>query len=224
MSEDGKIEEAPAADTKTAEKKEVRKKWSNAKRKFTRIANQLKTESNQDANSQILPLLIQDMETAYRDVDKIQDDYINCLDSDDEDDKKAMDDYTDKMETTYDELCKCRKLIPLSLGPSVLPQVSAAANVSGNASVPKPKTEEDDSQKLKTTSEGGKSSLQVKVKKLDAPTFDGDIRSYPSFKRDYERHMVPTYGKDPYALKKCLSGETVNSIKGVDNDYDEMMR
>ena len=28
----------------------------------------------------------------------------------------------------------------------------------------------------------------------------------------------------PYALKKCLSGEAVNTIKGVDDDFDEMIR
>jgi hypothetical protein len=52
-----------------------------------------------------------------------------------------------------------------------------------------------------------------KVNKLDAPTLTGNIRQYPSFKVDYERHMLPSYGCDSYALKQCLSGE---SIKGCE--------
>jgi hypothetical protein len=63
-----------------------------------------------------------------------------------------------------------------------------------------------------------------KVKKLDAPTFTGNIRQYPSFKVDYERHMLPSYGCDSYALKQCLSGEALRVVKGVDNDFEEMFR
>ncbi|CAC5376408.1 unnamed protein product [Mytilus coruscus] len=62
------------------------------------------------------------------------------------------------------------------------------------------------------------------VKKLEAPIFAGSIRDYPSFKVDYERHMLSSYGKDPYALKQCLSGEALTVVKGVDNDFEEMFR
>ena len=62
----------------------------------------------------------------------------------------------------------------------------------------------------------------LKVKKLDTPEFSGNIRDYPSFKRDYERHMMSSYGQDPFALKKCLSGDALRTVKGVDDDFTEM--
>ncbi|CAC5362063.1 unnamed protein product [Mytilus coruscus] len=36
--------------------------------------------------------------------------------------------------------------------------------------------------------------------------------------------MLSSYGKDPYALKQCLSGEALTVVKGVDNDFEEMFR
>ncbi|CAC5377692.1 unnamed protein product [Mytilus coruscus] len=62
------------------------------------------------------------------------------------------------------------------------------------------------------------------VKKLEAPIFAGSIRDYPSFKVNYERHMLSSYGKDPYALKQCFNGEALTVVKGVDNDFEEMFR
>ncbi|VDH99298.1 Hypothetical predicted protein [Mytilus galloprovincialis] len=35
---------------------------------------------------------------------------------------------------------------------------------------------------------------------------------------------MSSYGKDPYALKQCLSGEALTVVKGVDNDFEEMFR
>ena len=62
----------------------------------------------------------------------------------------------------------------------------------------------------------------IKTKKLDAPQFSGNIRDYPSFKINYERHMYPVYGDDPYALRSCLTGNAAWSVKGVEDDYIKM--
>ena len=62
----------------------------------------------------------------------------------------------------------------------------------------------------------------VKVKKLDAPNFNGDMRKFPTFIKDYENYMEPTYGNDSYALRSCLSGPALDVVAGVDDDYDEM--
>ena len=72
--------------------------------------------------------------------------------------------------------------------------------------------------------EKNKQKETVKIKRLDAPNFQGEIRQFPSFKRDYTAIMVPTYGSDPFALKKSLSGEALKIIQGVDNDYHEMWK
>ncbi|XP_063591692.1 uncharacterized protein LOC134768817 [Penaeus indicus] len=62
----------------------------------------------------------------------------------------------------------------------------------------------------------------IKVKSIDIPKFDGKIRDYSNFKRDYVRLMQPNYGKDPFALRQCLSGEALDSICGVEHDFDKM--
>ena len=64
----------------------------------------------------------------------------------------------------------------------------------------------------------------IKIKRLQAPNFSGNIRDYPNFKRDYENHMEKFYGKDPFALKNCLSGEALIHVQAVDDNYDETMQ
>ena len=187
--------------TDPAPAKNAKKKLSTAKGKFTRIHNRLLAGYNENEETSVILQIMNELEDAYKEIDLRYEDYITLLDSDDESDQKTITDYSNKMEFTYDQLCKCRVLIHK-----------------------KPK----DSGKV----DDGKENLlysapvvqQVRVKKLDAPTFNGDIRSYPSFKRDYERHMTPMYGKDPYALKKCITGDALITIKGVDDDFDEMIR
>lgn len=48
------------------------------------------------------------------------------------------------------------------------------------------------------------------------------MRNYGTFKKDDMRLIVPVYGKDVYALKKCLTGETLKCVEGVDDDFGEM--
>lgn len=36
--------------------------------------------------------------------------------------------------------------------------------------------------------------------------------------------MIPTYGEDPFALKNSLSGEPLEIVKGVDNNFEEMFK
>ena len=45
----------------------------------------------------------------------------------------------------------------------------------------------------------------VKVKSLEPPKFEGNIRQYGTFRKDYERLMFSVYGEDPYALKIITS-------------------
>ena len=64
----------------------------------------------------------------------------------------------------------------------------------------------------------------VQIKKLDAPFYSGNIRDYPTFRKDYERHMISRYGSDPFALKKCLSGDAELAVRGVEDNFDEMLK
>ena len=68
------------------------------------------------------------------------------------------------------------------------------------------------------------SKSSVQIRRLQAPSFGGAVRDYPSFIQDFETHMLPVYGRDCYALKTCLSGAALATVQGVDNDYEEMMK
>lgn len=61
-----------------------------------------------------------------------------------------------------------------------------------------------------------------KVKPIDLPVFNGDVREYSNFKRDFVRLMQSSYGKDPFVLKQCLSGEALETVRGTDYDFDKM--
>ena len=65
---------------------------------------------------------------------------------------------------------------------------------------------------------------KIKVKPIDPPTFDGKIRKYLTFISDYDRIMVEIYGDNPFALKQCLTGEALDTIRGVEDDYTQMRK
>ena len=64
---------------------------------------------------------------------------------------------------------------------------------------------------------------KINVKKLDSPHFTGNIREYACFVNDYNRIMIPRYGKDAYVLRQCISGEAETFIAGCENSHDKMM-
>ncbi|XP_043208351.1 uncharacterized protein LOC122373955 isoform X4 [Amphibalanus amphitrite] len=65
---------------------------------------------------------------------------------------------------------------------------------------------------------------EIHVKPLNSPHFSGNIRQYASFKQDFNRLMTKQYGQDPYALRQCLSGEALDTIKGIEDNYSEMFK
>ncbi|KAK4304813.1 hypothetical protein Pmani_023248 [Petrolisthes manimaculis] len=67
-------------------------------------------------------------------------------------------------------------------------------------------------------------STKVKIKALEPPKFDGNVREYPSFKSNFERLMNDNFGKDPFALKQCLTGDALKTVLGVEDDYEEMFK
>ena len=65
---------------------------------------------------------------------------------------------------------------------------------------------------------------KIQIKALEPPSFNGSIRDYPNFKADYDRLMSESFGKDPFALRQCLSGDALETVRGVENDYDLMIK
>ena len=58
------------------------------------------------------------------------------------------------------------------------------------------------------------------------PTFDGDIRKYPRFKKDFETQVLQSIPKEsaPYALRSCLTKEPLSVVRSVDDNIDEMLK
>ena len=64
---------------------------------------------------------------------------------------------------------------------------------------------------------------KINVKKLEPPGFGGKQREYANFINDFNRIIVPKYGKDSYALRQSLSGDALKHIAGCEDNYDKMM-
>ena len=178
----------------------LRKRRSLAKGKFHRVYNRFKQSVHEEEPISILRNLLVDLEKSYDETDAKTNDYLEALDE--EADGVKIKDLHDDMEVLYRELYDVKSLMS--------------------------KKEEKHMEVATVQKQASKSVSycppSLKVKKLDAPEFSGNIRDYPSFKRDYEHHMVTSYGTDPFALKKCLSGEALRTVKGVDDNYTEMFR
>ena len=71
--------------------------------------------------------------------------------------------------------------------------------------------------------EANKAELMLERMKL--PTFDGDIRSFPRFKSDFDRYVKPSVSPDSCScvLKSCLTGKELHDlVRNVDDDPGKM--
>ena len=64
----------------------------------------------------------------------------------------------------------------------------------------------------------------LRLEKIKMPRFDGDLREYPRFRKDFEVQVMPslTNNTAPYTLRSCLGKEPIAVVKGVDDDIAEM--
>ncbi|KAK3097424.1 hypothetical protein FSP39_009560 [Pinctada imbricata] len=168
-----------------------------AKGRFHRIKRRFTESNHENEQVSVLTELCRDLEKSYSELEIQNSEYMLHLD--DEKDQVKIQELHDEMESIYGELYEVK---------------SELSRKTKNA-----KAQTDSKEKFKSPLQSG-----LKVKKLDSPQFSGIIRDYPSFKHDYDRHMIPSFGLDPFALKKCLSGEALSTVKGVDDDFNEMFR
>ena len=61
----------------------------------------------------------------------------------------------------------------------------------------------------------------VLIKKVEPPTFNGDVREFPSFVKDFTRLVIARHGKDPFILRQCLHGKAREAIGRLD-EFDQM--
>ena len=89
---------------------------------------------------------------------------------------------------------------------------------SGNLIQTQTKTEQSNSKSKNMT-------MDLKMERMKMPKFEGDIRDYPRFRRDFNKHVMPmATSKDSaaYILKSCLDKQAFEIIKNVDDDLNEM--
>ena len=70
-----------------------------------------------------------------------------------------------------------------------------------------------------------RSGLDLKMERMKMPSFSGDIRDYPRFKSEFQKHVAPfTKSEDAtaYLLKSCLEKEALSVVKNVDDDLNQM--
>ena len=63
----------------------------------------------------------------------------------------------------------------------------------------------------------------LRLEKIKMPKFDGELREYPRFRKDFEVQVMPSLNSStaPYTLRSCLGKEPLAVVKGVDDDIEE---
>ena len=76
---------------------------------------------------------------------------------------------------------------------------------------------------LKLTTDAMKPS-NIHLEKIKMPRFEGELRDYPQFKRDFEKQVMPNLNINtaPYTLRSCLGMEPLAHVKSVDDDIQAM--
>ena len=194
--------------TALAVRKASKKTRSHAKGIFHRYLNTFNAELQAGTEEDALFIIMADLERAYTEVEEKHKVLMEHYDSDDDnkDDKDQVMVLNSDMDVIYQELCKARHDVAV-----IKKKVKVQEEAEKEAKKEKGNRREEESKKLK-------------VKPLQAPSFSGNVREYPSFRKDYEAHMVPHYGKDTFALKNCLSGDALLAVQPVDDSYDQMVQ
>ena len=125
----------------------IRKRQSTAKAKFTRVWNVYQIKVTAAENEEDICSIIKDMENAYDELEVKHADYLEALDSEDEGDKPLIKTAQDMMADVYNQLTEGRAAIV-----SLSKKGKRKPVVFDHNAIPK-----------------------IRVNKLDAPTFSGEL-------------------------------------------------
>ena len=67
----------------------------------------------------------------------------------------------------------------------------------------------------------------IQLQKVPLPSFNSDMRSYPKFRDDFHRYVLPRIeGNEAaaYILTSCLKGEALEKVKNVDDDIENVWK
>ena len=69
-------------------------------------------------------------------------------------------------------------------------------------------------------------SSSLQLQKIKLPRFEGEIRAYPQFKRDFEKQIMPHLQSDDasYVLRSCLGSDPATTVESIDDDISEMWK
>ena len=80
-------------------------------------------------------------------------------------------------------------------------------------------------ERTETKVRSSRPSMDLKMERMKMPTFSGNIRDYPRFKSEFQKHVAPlTTSEDAaaYLLKSCLEKEALEVVKNVNDDLKQM--
>ena len=71
-----------------------------------------------------------------------------------------------------------------------------------------------------------KARSKVRMEKLPLPKFDGSVRSYPRFKKEFMELVMPNLseGEAAFTLRRCLTKVVEVTLGACDENVTEMLR
>ena len=178
----------------------ARKKSERAERRFQRVVKSTKDSTKDDDiyPQTFLDSLMKELKDAHLTAEEETEAYRELLDSDDDAEKDLAKNVDAKLEKMQDDLS------------------GATSQIAKLSSKIQPKPAESSTKKADAN--------MIKFQKVDPPKFSGDTRSFPAFISHYTKHIETQYGKDPFILMGCLSGDAEKLVRPVEEDYQEMMK
>ena len=134
------------------EQKTTKKRRSSAQGKFHKIYGALNRRCNPE-DLDVVNSMLHDLEQAYGDLESKHAEYVETLNEEDDDEIKMIEEMKSAMAKTYDEVCTAR------------------TNVA---------TKRKDVVKNEPVKKSVKQDIHITVKKLEAPTFSGNVHHYPT--------------------------------------------
>ena len=78
---------------------------------------------------------------------------------------------------------------------------------------------------LRTEREREPKTASILMEKIPLPKFDGNIRKYPQFIKDFKQLVMPNLKsvEAPFTLRECLSENVKSGLSACDDDLQDML-
>ena len=133
---------------------------------------------------------------------------------------------TEKLQNEFIKLSvQCNEEIPVTIQESILDEEKSYNESAGKVKVFCSKNEKAPQPEI-TTGRESQSGACVRLEKVKFQVFKGDLRNYPTFKKEFLKHIKPKYNADDEAfiLKTYLEAEIRNDIQTAGDDAAEIWK